>query len=147
MSRMLGVSSEYYALSSVSQLDNYSESTKTTSIYDKPISIYVIFESYPDQKTLKKHGWVSELSEGSSIIHVAYDLPNLSVGARFTFPSGLDEGKPRIFQVIKMQNIMIYPASITCEVAPVYDNVDAPVITKDFTQDTSTLLVDLEEDD
>ena len=107
----------------------------------------VIFQDHPDQKTLKKMGWVAELQENSSIIHVPYDLPNLQVGALFIIPSGLDKAEGRVFRVISMQNIMVYPASIACEIAPEYEDIDEPILYNDFTQSTTTLLIDNEEDD
>jgi hypothetical protein len=107
----------------------------------------VIFQDHPDQKTLKKMGWVTELQEGSSIIHVPYDLEKLEVGALFEIPSGLDNAKPRLFRVISMQNIMVYPASIACEIAPEYIDTDEKTLTRDFTKTNFTVLVDYEEDD
>ena len=109
--------------------------------------VSVIFQEHPDQKTLKKMGWVAELQENSSIIHVPYDLPNLQVGALFIIPSGLDKAEGRVFRVISMQNIMVYPASIACEIAPEYEDIDEPILYNDFTQSTTTLLIDNEEDD
>ena len=109
--------------------------------------IYGIFQDHPDQKTLKKMGWVAELQENSSIIHVPYDLPNLQVGALFIIPSGLDKAEGRVFRVISMQNIMVYPSSIACEIAPEYEDIDEPILHEDFTQSTTTLLIDNEEDD
>jgi hypothetical protein len=111
------------------------------------ISVGCIFQDHPDQKTLKKMGWVAELQEGASIIHVPYDLENLQVGCLFEVPSGLDTAKPRIFRVIGMQNLMVYPASIACEIAPEYEDIDEPVLHTDFTQSTLPLLKDNEEDD
>jgi hypothetical protein len=92
-------------------------------------------------------GWVAELQEGSSIIHVPYDLERLETGALFEIPSGLDNAKPRLFRVISMQNIMVYPASIACEIAPEYIDNDTKNLTRDFTQTNFTTLVDYEEDD
>ena len=109
--------------------------------------VFGIFQDHPDQKTLKKMGWVTELQENSSIIHVPYDLPNLQVGALFIIPSGLDKAEGRVFRVISMQNIMVYPASITCEIAPEYEDIDEPILHEDFTSQTTTLLIDNEEDD
>ena len=37
-------------------------------------------------------------------------------------PSGLDDGKSRLFRVSKLSNIMIYPSSITCELVPEFEN-------------------------
>jgi hypothetical protein len=115
--------------------------------YSKPMTVGVIFQDHPDQKTLKKMGWVAELQEGSSIIHVPYDLQGLEVGALFEVPSGLDNAKPRLFRVISMQNIMVYPASIACEIALEYIDTDEKTLTKDFTKTNFTMLVDYEEDD
>jgi len=115
--------------------------------YYKPELVGCIFQDHPDQKTLKKMGWVAELQEGSSIIHVPYDLPHLEVGALFIVPSGIDQAQGRVFRVISMQNIMVYPASIACEIAPEYEDTEAPNQTKDFTHDNFTVLVDNEEDD
>ena len=109
--------------------------------------VSVIFQEHPDQKTLKKMGWVAELQENSSIIHVPYDLPNLQVGALFIIPSGLDKAEGRVFRVISMQNIMVYPDYIACEIAPEYEDIDEPILYNDFTQSTTTLLIDNEEDD
>ena len=92
-------------------------------------------------------GWVAELQENSSIIHVPYDLHGLQEGALFTIPSGLDNGVGRTFRVITMSNIMIYPASIACEVAPEYFDNETDSTTKDFTASNFNSLVDNEEDD
>ena len=110
-------------------------------------TVGVIFQEHPDQKTLKKMGWVAELQEGSSIIHVPYDLENLQVGCLFNIPGGLDTAKHRLFRVIEIQNIMVYPASIACEIAPEYETIDEPVLHTNFTATTMPLLIDNEEDD
>jgi hypothetical protein len=81
------------------------------------------------------------------MIYVPYDLKGLQVGALFTIPSGLDDGENRVFRVISMQNIMIYPASIACEIALEYDDMMAPSQIHDFTKNTYTVLADNEEDD
>jgi hypothetical protein len=93
-------------------------------------------------------GWVAELQEGSSIIHVPYDLPGLQVGALFEVPSGLDQAKPRTFRVISLQNIMIYPASIACEIALEYASVDElHLTTTAHEKEDMPLLLDREDDD
>lgn len=116
--------------------------------YAPEILVGCIFEEHPDQKSLKKAGWVAELQENSSMIHVPYDLPNLQVGALFEVPSGLDNGESRTFRVISMSNIMIYPASITCEIALEYESNDEQhLITADLERENMPLLIDREEDD
>ena len=81
-----------------------------------------LFIEHPDQKTLKKKGWVAELQENSSLIEVPYDIKGLEVGGLFIVPSGLDATKGRVFKIVSMQNIAIFPVSITCEIAPVYES-------------------------
>lgn len=117
------------------------------SNYQDPIDIGCFFHEHPDQKTMKKIGWVAELQEGSSLIEVAYDTPNLQVGALFLIPAGIDFAEPRWFRVISMQNIMLSPVSITCEIAPEYDDVDESILHDETSLSSTTLLVDNEGDD
>lgn len=115
--------------------------------YHPAKTVGCIFQEHPDQKTLKKMGWVAELQEGASIIHVPYDLQGLETGALFLVPSGIDGAEGRMFRVISMQNIMVYPASIACEIAPEYISSDEKVQIQDFSRHNFTVLVDYEEDD
>ena len=71
---------------------------------------------------MKKLGWVSELQTETSIISVPYDTPKIQVGALFIVPGGLDNSQGRLFRVTELSNIMIYPASITCQIVPEYYN-------------------------
>lgn len=115
--------------------------------YYEPIAVYGILQDHPDQKTLKKMGWVAELQEGSLMLQVPYDTPHLEAGALFIIPSGLDNAVGRTFRVISMQTIMIYPAYITCEVAPEYETKEDKNTTKEFIQSDFNVLLDNEEDD
>ena len=115
--------------------------------YKPEIIVGCLFEEHPNQKSLKKAGWVAELQEGSSMIHVPYDLPDLQVGALFEVPSGLDSSKGRVFRVISMSNIMIYPASITCEIALEYESVDEQRLITAHEKEDMPLLIDNEDDD
>ncbi len=115
--------------------------------YKNGVLVGCIFQDHPDQKTLKKMGWVAELQENSSIIHVPYDLEDLQVGALFIVPSGLDNAKGRVFRVISMSNIMVYPASIACEIAPEYEDTTQRNEIHQFTDTTFTVLKDNEGDD
>ena len=144
MVKLLGINCNYRAPLSGKDYDLHGD---LETHYKSPEVVGCIFQDHPDQKTLKKMGWVAELQENSSIIHVPYDLKDLQVGALFEIPSGLDNGKPRLFRVVSMQNIMVYPASIACEVAPEYIDKDEKTTIRDFTQSNVTLLIDYEEDD
>ena len=151
MTKLIGITCQYKAPIvdniNTKEFDTYGD---LKAKYPKEgIPVGCIFQDHPDQKTLKKMGWVAELQEGSSIIHVPYDLENLQVGCLFEVPSGLDEAtdKPRLFRVISMQNIMVYPASIACEIAPEYEDIDEPVLHTNFANATLPLLINNEEDD
>ena len=144
MTKLLGIQCQYFA---PKEDKSYNTQGDLTTNYYPPETVGCIFQEYPDQISLKKHGWVAELQENSSIIHVPYDLANLEVGALFSVPTGLDGAPNRLFRVIKMQTIMIYPASITCEIAPEYLNSDTINATQEFKNSTNNVLVDYEEDD
>ena len=140
-----GINCKYRAPSSNKEYDIYGD---LQTGYKPEIIVGCLFEEHPDQKSLKKAGWVAELQEGSSIIHVPYDLPDLQVGALFEVPSGLDNGKGRVFRVRSMSNIMIYPASIACEIALEYESNDEQhLITTAHEKEDMPLLIDREDDD
>lgn len=90
--------------------------------YTEPIVIGCIFNEHTDQKTMKKLGWNAEREDSTPVIHVPYDIPELQAGCLFEIPSGLDNSKARVFKVIEMSNIAIYPASIACKLGPMMQN-------------------------
>ena len=117
--KLIGIQCIYRAPIENKTWDGWGE---LTAYYQPPQIVGCLFFEHPDQKTLKKKGWVAELQENSSLIEVPYDLKDLEVGALFIIPSGLDDAKGRVFKVISMQNIAVFPVSITCEIAPVYES-------------------------
>jgi hypothetical protein len=145
MTALHGINCKYKAPLENKDYDNYGD---LNTGYAPEILVGCLFEEHPNQKSLKNTGWVAELQEGSSIIHVPYDLPNLQVGALFEVPSGLDKGEGRVFRVISMSNIMIYPASIACEIALEYTSVDEQhLIATAHEREDMPLLIDREDDD
>lgn len=145
MVRLLGINCKYRAPLPNKVNDIHGD---LQASYAPEILVGCLFEEHPDQKSLRKAGWVAELQEGSSMIHVPYDLPGLQVGALFEVPSGLDIGKGRLFRVISLSNIMIYPASISCEIALEYESNDEQrLITAAHEQEDMPLLIDMEDDD
>lgn len=145
MTALHGIICKYRAPLQNKEYDMYAD---LNSSYKPEISVGCLFEEHPDQRSLKKAGWVAELQEGSSIIHVPYDLPDLQVGALFEVPSGLDNGKGRLFRVISMSNIMVYPASISCELALEYTSVDEQQLHNTaIERENMPLLIDRDEDD
>ena len=145
MVKLLGINCIYRAPRKDSK--HFDEHGDLDSNYYEPMQVGVIMQDHPDQKTLKKMGWVTELQESSSIIHVSYDLEHLEVGALFTLPSGIDGAPGRTFRVISMQVGMIYPASIACEVAPEYEDTTQESEIHDFSGSNFNVLLDNEGDD
>lgn len=119
MVRLIGIQVDYFQ---VKPGKHYSTYTEIKANYYDPIKVGCIFEEYPNQKTLKKVGWIAELQENSSLIHVAYDTPSIQQGALFGIPSGIDGAPDKIFRVVNMFTTMVYPASIACEIVPEYQN-------------------------
>lgn len=123
MVKLLGINCIYRAPKSSKSYTTYAE---IDSNYEAPILVGCIFDEHPNQRTLMKMGWVSELQESSSLMSVPYDLTGIQAGALFIVPSGIDSATGRLFRVVKLSNIMIYPASITCEIVPEYEDTYEP---------------------
>lgn len=119
---------------------HYTTYGEIESNYEKPILVGCLFHDHPDQKTLKKLGWVSELQSNSSLIEVDYDLPNLQQGSLFIVPSGLDDGVGRLFKVVNIQNSIVYPASVTCEIIPEFEDTVDRVSDFDYSHTSFNLL-------
>lgn len=136
MVKLLGIQVIYRAPRKDKHWTTYSE---ISSNYKEPLLIGCIFEEHPTQSTMKKRGWVSELQTDSSFIDIAYNTPDIQVGALFIVPSGLDDGKGRLFRCVTMQNSMIYPAAITCEIVPEYENTNT-LDNKDYQHSSFNLL-------
>lgn len=137
MIRLLGIQVIYRAPLPDKHYTTYAE---IESNYAEPILVGCIFDEHPTQQTLKKMGWVAELQQNSSFIHVPYDLPKLQQGALFIVPSGIDNAKGRLFRVVSMSTSMVYPASITCEIVPEYENTYVPETNDDYVHSTDNLL-------
>ena len=137
MIRLLGIQVIYRAPLPDKHYTTYAE---IESNYAEPILVGCIFDEHPTQQTLKKMGWVAEVQQNSSFIHVPYDLPDLQQGALFIVPSGIDNAKGRLFRVVSMSTSMVYPASITCEIVPEYENTYVPETNDDYVHSTDNLL-------
>lgn len=120
MVNLIGIKSIYYA---PRQDKHYTLHGEIKSNYQTPEIVGCIFDEYPDQTSMRKKGWVVELQEGASLISVPYDLHDIQAGALFAIPSGLDNTKGRLFRVTRLLNIMVYPASITCEIVPEWEDI------------------------
>lgn len=94
---------------------------------------------------MKKLGWMAEFNTEASIISVPYDLSGIQVGCLFIVPSALNPNQGRLFRVAKISTIMIYPASITCELVPEYEDTASNEIVEHKTN--SMNLLNREEDE
>lgn len=144
MTKLHGINCLYYAPKASTIFNTQGD---LEANYYLPQVVGLIFQDHPDQKTMRKMGWVAQLQEGASIVHVPYDLPHLQVGALFSIPSGIQGAPNRLFRVISMQTTMVYPASISCEVAPEYETDTTQSQLNDFGQSDFTMLKDNQEDD
>ena len=142
MCNLIGIKVLYYAPRADKHWTTYAE---IESNYYDPILVGCIFEDHPNQYTMKKLGWDSELQENASLISVPYDLEKLQVGSIFIVPSGIDNSKGRVFRVVSMRNCMIYPSSFTCELVPEYENTFSSD-QYDFKNSSFNLLNDESED-
>ena len=113
--------------------------------YQEPILVGCIFHEHPDQRSMKKMGWVSELQTNESLISLSYDVPDLQVGALIIIPSGIDSTQGRLFRITSLSNTMIYPSAITCACVPEYNDT-MPNGTTPEAQPGSLVLLAEEED-
>lgn len=137
MVRLIGVQVLYRA---PKKDKHYNLQSELKSNYTDPIKVGCVFEEHITQRTAKKLGWNSELVESAALIHVPYDLPDLQIGALFTIPSAYDNTKGRTFRVTKLSAIMIFPASITCEIVPEYESTMSQAETMLFNNTDFNLL-------
>lgn len=119
MCETIGVKVIYRAPRKDKHWTTYSE---IESNYCEPIIVDCIFNEFPDQRTMKKLGWNAEVDQNASIISVPYNLTDIQVGALFVVPSAINPQQGRLFRVIKLSTSMIYPASVTCELALEWEN-------------------------
>lgn len=119
MTKMVGVQVIHRAPRHSKTYTTYAEID--TNFYE-PEMVGCIFEEHPTQKTMKKLGWNSELSESASLISVPYDLRGLQKGSLFVVPSAFDNTKGRLFRVVEIFGEMIYPCSLSCRIVPEFEN-------------------------
>lgn len=142
MLRLRGINVIYRAPRKNKHYNGYGE---LESFYHDPIVTGCIFDDHPTVWTMKKLGWNSELSENNYLISVPYDLKGLEVGALFIIPSAIDNSEGRLFKVIRMSTIAVYPASITCEIGPMMVNTEERSQVADFTKSNFNVLKEEED--
>lgn len=143
MVRLIGINVIYRAPREGKTYNGYGE---LDTFYYEPMPVGCIFVEHPTQYTMKKQGWTTELDEEVSLIQVPYDLPGLQRGALFIIPSGLDDGKGRLFRVLDLSTIAVTPASITCKLGPVWENTSSKTEFQHDNTDFNLLDIDGEDD-
>lgn len=147
MTKLIGIKVKYKAPVDGTQsttLKNYNLYGELDPEYVAETEEWCIYDEHPSQKTMRKLGWNAEMADTSTIIHVRYDLEGLQAGAIFTIPAGIDGAEPKLFRVLRMSNIAVYPASIACELGPLLENelVTQSELVNDFDDTTFNLLGD-----
>lgn len=143
MAKLLGINVEYFA--PVNDTVDYNTYGELFANYEPPKQISCIYDEHPTQKTMKMLGWNAELADASVVIHVPYDLKKLQVGAIFKLPAGLDKANDRIYRVLRISNIAIYPASVACELGPLIQDTLEQQAVEHF-DDSNFNLLDGEEE-
>lgn len=105
---------------------HYTTYADIKSNYFEPEEVGCIFSEHLDQRTMKKLGWNAELSTDAYVISVPYDLNGIQQGSLFYVPSAFDNTQDRLFRVVEISSIMIYPASLTCRIVPELTNTFSP---------------------
>lgn len=139
---MLGVQVKHRAPRPSKTYTTYAE---IQSNYFEPETVGCIFSEHVDQRTMKKLGWNSELTTSAAIISVPYDLNGIQQGSLFYIPSAFDNTHERLFRVVELSSIMIYPASLTCRLVPEFEDTFSDNL-YDHTRNSFNLLR-TEEDD
>lgn len=138
MVTLLGINTIYKAPEKGTK--TYSLNGNLEAKYKPGIICGCIFEEHPTVKTMRRLGWNVERSESSSVIHVPFDLQGLEQGGQFIIPSPFDNSVGRLFRVINISSIMVYPASFACEIAPEYETTVEKAQVEDFTKSDFNLL-------
>lgn len=114
MTSLLGIKVKYKA----PIMDYTTQSEMRPLRYKEPQTVGVIFEEHVDQKTAKLLGWNAELMQSAALIHMPYDLEGLQVGGLVEVPAAFEGAPSRLFRIVEVYTIMIYPASVTCQIVP-----------------------------
>lgn len=148
MLKLMGIKVKYKALAKSAEYNQYGELGKNQVLdYKEPIDVWCIYQENPTQQTAKKIGWNTELSKGATLIVVPYDTPEIQVGCQFEIPPGIDNAKPGLFRILKMQTTAVYPSEITCELGPVLINTTEQTQTEDYSKSNFNFVADLEEEE
>lgn len=96
--------------------------SEDNSFLSMPIRIDILFDEQPNVDTLKRLGWVTEISSNQPVVvNMPYDTPNLTVNARIIIESIDGTPRPRVFKITSIQSDLEFPDAYTCSAVPVVD--------------------------
>ena len=116
MCKLRGIRGKYQYIMSSKEYTIHSELKVT---YSEPLLVDMIFEEYPKQRTLRRHGWFSEDKKDDVpyVAHIPYDVPKVEKGCLIWIPAGATNVfKP--FRIEDISTIIEFPASLTVKLAP-----------------------------
>ena len=113
---MYGVPAKYYQ---IKPGHKFTVAGEISAHYFNPTNCKVLFDQVPKISTLRKLGWLTELDQAASLIHIAFDTAGIAFGALYEIKDPLTPDSGRLFRVTKMQTGIIFPAFITCQIVPV----------------------------
>lgn len=91
--------------------------------FSEEIQMDIIFTENPKTTTLRKYGWVSEISDDKPYIaELPYDAKNLCKGCRILIPGPEPLCSNRTFVITDIQSNLEFPDSWICKLAPVFFN-------------------------
>lgn len=137
-----GIDAMYYQVKDGSQ--HYTVEGEQSSNYYDPTPIKLIFDQVPKVGTLKKLGWVTELtSDAQPIIHIPFDTPGIQVGVLFKVMDPLNQKQGKYFRATKMTTGIIYPSAVTMQIVAVIG--DDPEETLRPYEGNKTIFIDNQE--
>ncbi len=144
---MYGIQAKYYQ---IKPGHTFTVAGELSANYFDPIDCRVLFDQVPKVSTLKKLGWVTELDQAASLIHISFDTPGISHGAVFEIKDPLASDSGKLFRVTKLQTGILYPTFVTCQIVPVVGSEPSQTLKpydgdKSIFIDAKTALGDIEE--
>lgn len=137
MAALIGINCRYQFIVN-KQIDSSSE---IEGDFSDPISMDIILDNYPQQKTLRRLGWFSEDSEDKPIIAcLPIDTPNLQRGCRILIKGAL-VGDWKTFRITSISNIMLFPESFTVKLAPEFESLMQTNLHKDYARKNTNYIV------
>jgi hypothetical protein len=138
MAHLLGIECLYCEI--IPATKRYDTHIELNANYKDPIPLDIIFEEYPNQKTLKKLGWFSEDSENKPLLaQLPYDTPGLQSGCLLLIPAAIN-GEYKPFRITEVSNGMVFPDCFYVKLAPEFRSKLDNTLDKDYEENNFNYL-------